>query len=89
MGRIPGAFGDVEAVLVIKEWEHRDALREGRRAVGTSRLAEQMAVVSPSDIPEAHARPTGISDRGEASTDAFGSYTEKPPRSWWQRFFGF
>lgn len=87
---VPSTNARGEAVIwIAPEWEYQDALREGHRAVGMPWPVKHMVVVLPSEVPEDYVRPTGSSDKGGTSTDAFGSDAEEPRRWWWLRYFGF
>lgn len=77
-------------IWVAEEREYKDALREGRRAVGMPWPAGQMVVVSPSaevpEVPESTAKPR---TKGDTVPDAAAAPKAAPRnRLWWRRFFG-
>jgi len=67
----------VVVVRVAEEGEYRDAIREGRRAIGLAWPAKQLEVVSPSEGAE----PT-------PDTGATDAATGRPRRGFWGRLFG-
>jgi len=67
----------VVVVRVAEEGEYRDAIREGRRAIGLAWPTKLMEVVSPSEGAE----PT-------PDTGATDAATGRPRRGFWGRLFG-
>ncbi len=88
--RLPGRYRTLSGPLtdpkdgvviwVAEEHEYREALREGRRAIGMPWPARKMEVISPSeDHRQDTQQHSGIPERPREETDR---------RPWWIRIFG-
>ncbi len=76
-------------VRVTEEQEYKDALREGRRAIGMPWPVKQMVILSPSetlDAPETAAEEPASTD---VPPDRETPSSRPERRSLWRRFFGF